>query len=273
MHDAAGHLAIVVGAGVAAYAMALAVGFDSKAPTAPAEATAVVIVPPRPVPAAAPAPIKPPVPQPAVAPMPRDGQGSQGSIARQLQGELKRVGCYNGELNGVWTTSTRLAMQNFTERVNARLPIDKPDYILLSLVQSQQKRVCEGPETADAGPARTPPAATVAPPAVAAVAPRLVAPPVQAARPPAKIERESSAPVNSSAQPPPLAPAPVLAVRAAPPEDAERLARNGEPIPPAGVYERRGRRAVRRGTWQQVYARSVFRSLQQAAKSLPLPLQ
>jgi len=272
MHDAVGHLAIVVGAGVAAYAMALAVGFDSKAPTAPAEATAVVVVPPRPVPAAAPAPIKPPVPQPAIAPAPRDGQGS---IARQLQGELKRVGCYDGELSGVWTTSTRLAMQNFTERVNAKLPIDKPDYILLALVQSQQRRVCEGPETADSGPARTPPAATVAPPAVAAVAPRLVAPPVEAVRSPApaRVERQAAAPVNSSAQPPPLAPAPVPAVRAAPPEDAERLARNGEPIPPAGVYERRGRRAVRRGTWQQVYARSVFRSLQQAAKSLPLPLQ
>jgi hypothetical protein len=32
------------------------------------------------------------------------------TIGRQLQEELRRVGCYGGELNGVWTTSTRRAM-------------------------------------------------------------------------------------------------------------------------------------------------------------------
>jgi peptidoglycan hydrolase-like protein with peptidoglycan-binding domain len=61
------------------------------------------------------------------------------SLARELQRELKRVGCYHGEINGVWTTSTRSAMKAFTERVNATLPIEQPDYILLSLVQSRQE--------------------------------------------------------------------------------------------------------------------------------------
>jgi hypothetical protein len=41
------------------------------------------------------------------------------TIGHQLQEELRRVGCYGGELNGVWTTSTRRAMQEFLERVNA----------------------------------------------------------------------------------------------------------------------------------------------------------
>ena len=67
------------------------------------------------------------------------------AIGRQLQEELKRVGCYGGELNGVWTTSTRRAMQAFVERVNAVLPIDQPDGILLALVQGHPGKVCGAP--------------------------------------------------------------------------------------------------------------------------------
>jgi hypothetical protein len=63
-------------------------------------------------------------------------------LARALQRELKRVGCYNGEISGVWTTSSRLAMKTFVERVNAALPIDKPDPVLLSLVQGYRERAC-----------------------------------------------------------------------------------------------------------------------------------
>jgi hypothetical protein len=64
------------------------------------------------------------------------------AIGRQLQKELKRVGCYGGALNGVWTTSTRQAMKAFTDRVNAVLPIDEPDSILLTLVQGHPDKVC-----------------------------------------------------------------------------------------------------------------------------------
>src|SRR5262249_32024588 len=37
------------------------------------------------------------------------------ALARELQRELKRVGCYNGEITGVWTTSSRMAMKTFVE--------------------------------------------------------------------------------------------------------------------------------------------------------------
>ena len=67
------------------------------------------------------------------------------AIGRELQKELKRVGCYAGELNGVWTTSTRQAMKAFTERVNAKLPTNEPDSILLALVQGHPNRVCGAP--------------------------------------------------------------------------------------------------------------------------------
>jgi hypothetical protein len=64
------------------------------------------------------------------------------AIGRELQKELKRVGCYEGKLNGEWTMSTRRAMSAFAERVNARLPTEQPDSILLALVQGYPTKVC-----------------------------------------------------------------------------------------------------------------------------------
>jgi|SwirhirootsSR2_FD_contig_51_207950_length_861_multi_2_in_0_out_0_1 peptidoglycan hydrolase-like protein with peptidoglycan-binding domain len=76
------------------------------------------------------------------------------AIVRQLQSELKRVGCYASEPNGIWTTSTRRAMQVFVERVNAVLPIEQPDGILLALVQGHQGKACGAPCPAGQGLSR-----------------------------------------------------------------------------------------------------------------------
>lgn len=73
------------------------------------------------------------------------------SLARELQKELRRVGCYEGELNGVWTPATQRAMKTFTVRVNATLPVDEPDAVLFAMVQSQQERVCGKPCPIDQG--------------------------------------------------------------------------------------------------------------------------
>ena len=73
------------------------------------------------------------------------------SLARELQRELRRVGCYEGEINGSWTPPTRRAMKAFTDRVNAILPVDVPDYILLTLVQGHQDHVCSKPCSAGQG--------------------------------------------------------------------------------------------------------------------------
>jgi hypothetical protein len=81
----------------------------------------------------------------SVAPEPRSGiPRDLETIGRQLQKELKRVGCYEGELNGVWTRPTRQAMKTFIDRVNARLPTDEPDSILLALVQAYPEKACGG---------------------------------------------------------------------------------------------------------------------------------
>ena len=68
----------------------------------------------------------------------------RGSLARTLQTELKRVGCYDGHIDGDWTLSTRNAMKDFTEYVNAKLPVGKPDGVLLSLLQGHEGKTCRG---------------------------------------------------------------------------------------------------------------------------------
>ena len=72
---------------------------------------------------------------------PADADARQ-ELIRDLQRELKRVRCYDGEINGAWTASSKRAMAAFTERVNATLPLDEPDYILLTLVQGHGAQAC-----------------------------------------------------------------------------------------------------------------------------------
>jgi hypothetical protein len=59
-----------------------------------------------------------------------------------IQQQLKRVGCYWGRIDGSWGSSSKYAIQSFMERVNAALPTDNPDYVLLTLLQSQPGKVC-----------------------------------------------------------------------------------------------------------------------------------
>ena len=70
--------------------------------------------------------------------------GARAQLTRDLQTELKRVGCYGGEVTGNWTPSTRRAMGAFMDRVNATLPTEEPDYILLTLVQGHSEIACGG---------------------------------------------------------------------------------------------------------------------------------
>jgi hypothetical protein len=68
--------------------------------------------------------------------------GNRAALVRELHKELTRVGCYDGEISGIWTAASRRAMRTFTDRVNARLPTDEPDQILLSLVQGHRRKAC-----------------------------------------------------------------------------------------------------------------------------------
>jgi hypothetical protein len=72
------------------------------------------------------------------------GQGLPASdrLPSALQRELARVGCYHGEINGVWTPAARQALKAFMDRVNAVLPTDTPDPVQLALVGAARERVC-----------------------------------------------------------------------------------------------------------------------------------
>ena len=63
-------------------------------------------------------------------------------LARDIQKELKRVGCYDGEVSGEWNSRTRQAMKTFIDRVNAALPADEPDHILRTMVQGHPGNAC-----------------------------------------------------------------------------------------------------------------------------------
>ncbi len=67
---------------------------------------------------------------------------ARAQLVRDLQYELKRVGCYSGEVHGSWNPGTKHAMKLFTDRVNATLPLEEPDYVLLTLVQNEKPGTC-----------------------------------------------------------------------------------------------------------------------------------
>jgi hypothetical protein len=82
----------------------------------------------------------PPSPSPDEA-VPPDRQG----LARALQRELRRVGCYQGEITAAWGPQAQGAMRAFTERVNATLPVTEPDDILLRLLRAHRGLACAAP--------------------------------------------------------------------------------------------------------------------------------
>ena len=83
----------------------------------------------------------------ALVPTARGSLGSQAAanlgLVRQLQYELTRIGCYKGDINGIWTPSTRRAMDALIEKVNAKLPTARPEPVHLALAQGQHPRSCD----------------------------------------------------------------------------------------------------------------------------------
>jgi hypothetical protein len=93
------------------------------------------------------------------APLDREG------LTKEIQRQLKRVGCYGGAITGVWSPAVRQSMKAFTDRVNATLPVEQPDQVLLALVQNHQQAICSAacpPGQAAAGNGRCLPNALVA---------------------------------------------------------------------------------------------------------------
>ncbi len=72
---------------------------------------------------------------------PRD-PAARYKLVLEIQQQLRRVGCYWGRTDGSWGLATKDAMKEFTDRVNATLPLDEPDYVQLTLIRSHSDKGC-----------------------------------------------------------------------------------------------------------------------------------
>jgi hypothetical protein len=280
MNNAGGHMVILAGAGLSAVFLSVYMLAARQSEPASQE-TVVVTLPQR----------APPVPQPAARPPSERPQLAVGSgpmsdpaaLARTLQRELKRVGCYDGEPSGTWNAASRAAMKAFTERVNASLPVDRPDPVLLALVQAHQGRACG--EACPVGEARGADGRCLPVAVIGKVQGKPV--PASAAEPEPRMESSRAAPpplpvpVPLPARKPP--PTPVAAVEPPPPQVPKaaqpldppdpqathppRRSRHAGPVPAMRVYGRTIRRFVRRVPSEPAaVARSLLRNLERAAQ-------
>ena len=228
----------------------------------------IVVVPPRPTAAS-----------PTAAPqtgLPR--ASDKAALARELHKELKRVGCYDGDVTSIWTNSSRQAMRRFTDSVNAKLPLEEPDVVLLRLVQSQVRRVCACPVgPTDAGK----PACREDYTAAAEIA-KISAPETrqddgasQSSTPLIVGAAATTATATLLARPEtnPGGARPIVTPRSAGEEEvrAPRSARQSGPTPPADVYGAPRRHTARRAESRPpVVVQSLVRNVQRALSSFGL---
>jgi hypothetical protein len=225
-------------------------------PAAKLDEPTVVVVPPRPAASQAPG-------APGVVLKPADRSG----LSRELQKELKRVGCYEGEVTGTWTAAARQSMRRFTERVNAKLPVEEPDLVLLKLVQGQPDRACvcgtgsAGPRGACAATAAELKAAPGPAPEETKSTPLIIGAAATATAAVLSRSEPSAAPSASTA-----AGTPQLS------EDDQRPPRppqQGGPTPPESVYPPRRQAASRRADQRPpVVIQSLVRDVQRALDKL-----
>ncbi|MBU1212203.1 MAG: hypothetical protein KJ587_13125 [Alphaproteobacteria bacterium] len=79
-------------------------------------------------------------------------------LASRIQGELKRLGCFNGRVTGRWQSRTKQALAGFLAKANAQLPVETSDMAHVFLLRNYSGGSCEAQlatanETQAAGPA------------------------------------------------------------------------------------------------------------------------
>lgn len=195
---------------------------------------------------------EPAPPKPYVNPIILNGSPmDREQLTRSLQRELRRVGCYAGDINGAWGPQSRQAMSRFTDRIKVRLPVEAPDHVLLKLVQDQPRLVCVSADTAPSPrQAPGPVTAVQAPP----VEPKLIAPPVEAKRPPprrAPDERRSNREEIAETEP--------------------SVRRGGSMLPRAGVYSAPPQQPASEPGAPTKIMRSLMQGVASALSNLDIP--
>ncbi|MBI1383521.1 MAG: hypothetical protein GC150_01225 [Rhizobiales bacterium] len=77
------------------------------------------------------------------------------NLALALQEELKRVGCLNGAVDGIWGNQSRGALQRFAKEVEGRFDTDEPSLEAYALASEIEDQVCEAPSRTVNQPRRT----------------------------------------------------------------------------------------------------------------------
>lgn len=154
-------------------------------------------------------------------------------LTRNIQRELKRVGCYAGDIDGEWSPATRTAMKSFNDTVRVPFPVAAPDYILLTLLQGQTSLACIKPDPSITASVPQPKTATkpqsadpLPPRATAVITPRLQQKQVAQPTQPAAVEVIATTPMAV----PTAAPIPGRMAIGAPPA---RIEPQAPALPPA----------------------------------------
>ena len=120
-------------------------GFYANLARAQLDKLANQAAPARPAPAAA-TPPSPPQPAMQTAALPADSSTrsapNPADLARSVQAELKRVGCYSGSVDGDWSTSSRHSLEDFNKYAPAKLDTKTASTDALDAVRGKTTRVC-----------------------------------------------------------------------------------------------------------------------------------
>ena len=63
-------------------------------------------------------------------------------VTRELQGELKRVGCDPGNVDGDWNAASRRALQNFNKHAGTKLDVKNASLDALGELRSRRAPIC-----------------------------------------------------------------------------------------------------------------------------------
>jgi hypothetical protein len=59
-----------------------------------------------------------------------------------VQTELRRLGCYAGDIDGAWGPASMQGLRAFMDEAGTTLPAGKPDYVTLTLLRGYTGRMC-----------------------------------------------------------------------------------------------------------------------------------
>lgn len=82
------------------------------------------------------------LPDPATPVAPAPATPSQADIAKSIQVELRRVGCFKGAADGEWNSASRRSLEQFNRRAGTKLDVKLASVDALESVKSKSARVC-----------------------------------------------------------------------------------------------------------------------------------